>query len=682
MDAEQLFGKTTGLVAGAKGNRNRQSVRKPAVKGAKFADTLASLSAAGKNRPAIASKAATGNAVAAIPQPATPAAPAAPATPGAATPSTALMSQPHPAASGLSEPRTREQQRRTRSAASTAPLADAEKAREPAAAAGTSRPVKSRHAARILATTPAAEAPAVVAGGIQAVSATSLNAAAKGETGSQPDTRPVEARKGHGTPSRRRVGSDESPRTAPAANPSDLPATAAAAAVVAAQGVHPTAPPAKETRVDAGASTAAGIARENRRTERRTDGAPATTAGTAPPSGDSASRPSTRPVFDRTDGGNPAFETRHVSARNEAKTNPDVAAAGAAPAATETPLAPRRATAPQPAIPAEHAKTAHVPASDKPFDAAQAVATAADAPAKSRPHAKTAAEPAPSDKGADRQPAVNLTAAAAPHVHAPKLPSFTTRHDETAAMPAAADHATAAAASEQLASADKAGHPVANSKSAATNSTAARETVSAAAHPAPDPGNASADRHDLPHSGADSPQPFIGTAGAAHRSESTFSVGNGPDAAAAGAPDFAPLHEQVRMRLSTLPDGAHEVALTLAPENLGKLQIDLKLSGGRMDAVVRAENPEAREALIRDLPALREALASSGIILSSFDVSLSGSGNPPEQQAARQATGWEMAQGNRSRQDSGEEKMAGGFRPGRTASQTGIDNGSPTHWIA
>jgi flagellar hook-length control protein FliK len=253
----------------------------------------------------------------------------------------------------------------------------------------------------------------------------------------------------------------------------------------------------------------------------------------------------------------------------------------------------------------------------------------------------------------------------------------------TAPRPAAPADAAAAAASpaaaEPLAEAGKpVRHAAAGSKAEAA-AHGAREAAPAAPVAAPPSGDASGERGDAAPGAP--PQPYFAAAAEpARRADGAAAFA--PIAETAPAPpDFAPLHEQVAMRLVTLPDGAHEVALQLSPENLGNLRIDLKLSGGRMDAVVRAENPEAREALLRDVPALREALASGGITLSSFDVSLSG-GSYADQQAPRQAGGWEAGQGHRPRRDGEAESAAGAFRPGRAASQQEAAGAAGGHWIA
>jgi flagellar hook-length control protein FliK len=241
--------------------------------------------------------------------------------------------------------------------------------------------------------------------------------------------------------------------------------------------------------------------------------------------------------------------------------------------------------------------------------------------------------------------------------------------------------AAPAAVADPLVAADK---PKRNDVGGAKAEAAAhghRETAASVPVTAPPAGDPSGERRDA--AAGESPQPFfVQGADPARRADFAATIAKPSETAPDAPPDFTPLHEQVGMRLATLPDGTHEIALQLSPENLGNLRIDLKLSGGRMDATVRAENPEAREALLRDIPALREALATSGITLSSFDVSLTGGGSFAEQQAPRQAGGWETGQGHRPRHDGEADSAAGGFRPGRATPQSEAAGGAGGHWIA
>ncbi len=677
MDAEQLFGKATGMVTGAKGTRKGQAARKPAQKGAKFSDTLAALSSGGKKAPA-----KTGTRPLAKMPPVV-----APTTLSPTTPSPVKIAFPTAGtAPAPSHPSGR-----------SVAIAGA----DPAAAATSgdiaSKTDKSRQSARRRANDPndsAAQAnrPAVsVERPENPVAGEAASLAARKEAATASTTksagRATEARKSNGTSRRHQPVSDDA-SVKPAAGLETAPLEMNATAIASAQAAISQAvlqPHAATPAVDP-AMTALGSAnRKGHRAENSPVGPPAAAA--------SSSRALTPEVASRDEGARTAVkpEPAHGTREPAARTG-EHPLTGARPAEdTHAASASRRTAGAHPA-PGASASSATTPNRGAvfpppPADPVETVvptapadlqATANDSRGKAHAKYETAtgqtvkpAVESPRPVRNDTSPA-GLTATG-PDGRPSTQNASAIRPADTASVPGAA--------AEQLAAADKAGQPNAAAKHFATDPTAARETVSTAAPAAPNSGNASGDRHDLPKPGAESHQLFIANAGSVHRPESTFSVGRAADSPAA-APDFAPLHEQVSMRLSTLPDGVHEISLSLSPENLGKLQIDLKISGGQMAATVRADNSDTRDSLLREMPALREALASRGIVLSSFDVSLSGGGNPAEQQAPRQASGWEMAQGNQSRREPGDENRTGGFRPARTTTQTDTNSGSGTHWIA
>ncbi|CFR03032.1 MULTISPECIES: flagellar hook-length control protein FliK [Yersinia] len=68
-------------------------------------------------------------------------------------------------------------------------------------------------------------------------------------------------------------------------------------------------------------------------------------------------------------------------------------------------------------------------------------------------------------------------------------------------------------------------------------------------------------------------------------------------------------------------DGIHHAELRLHPEELGAVQISLRMSNERMQIHFMAENPQARSALENALPSLRHSLAESGINLGQSSVS-------------------------------------------------------------
>jgi flagellar hook-length control protein FliK len=64
------------------------------------------------------------------------------------------------------------------------------------------------------------------------------------------------------------------------------------------------------------------------------------------------------------------------------------------------------------------------------------------------------------------------------------------------------------------------------------------------------------------------------------------------------------------------------VQVRLAPPELGSLRIDLSVQNGVMAAKLEAETPAARNALLDNLPALRERLAEQNIRVEKFDVDI------------------------------------------------------------
>ena len=71
--------------------------------------------------------------------------------------------------------------------------------------------------------------------------------------------------------------------------------------------------------------------------------------------------------------------------------------------------------------------------------------------------------------------------------------------------------------------------------------------------------------------------------------------------------------------------GLHRLKMNLNPENLGKLDIELKVSGDQLVAHIRAENREAFEALAGEMEELKKSLAESGIELANITLALDDS---------------------------------------------------------
>ncbi|GAB4233403.1 MAG: hypothetical protein OHK0028_09170 [Deltaproteobacteria bacterium] len=139
----------------------------------------------------------------------------------------------------------------------------------------------------------------------------------------------------------------------------------------------------------------------------------------------------------------------------------------------------------------------------------------------------------------------------------------------------------------------------------------------------------------------------------------------------------SPLFEQLAMKLTPMPDGEHTVEMRLAPERLGGLNIELRIASGRIDASLRADNPEARSLLLREEPALREALRNAGITLSSYHVALA---NDPHRE--RRGTSRPDADAGTPQRRNRRETPVEGIAPARGgAERTGAPDRTE-HWIA
>jgi len=93
---------------------------------------------------------------------------------------------------------------------------------------------------------------------------------------------------------------------------------------------------------------------------------------------------------------------------------------------------------------------------------------------------------------------------------------------------------------------------------------------------------------------------------------------------------------QLRVQLS--PE-LHSATIQLSPPELGRISIRLRVEGGEMHAVVRAEKRETLDALQRHVPELKATLEALGIQARQFDLELGfehrgASRNPQEAQTA------------------------------------------------
>jgi flagellar hook-length control protein FliK len=82
--------------------------------------------------------------------------------------------------------------------------------------------------------------------------------------------------------------------------------------------------------------------------------------------------------------------------------------------------------------------------------------------------------------------------------------------------------------------------------------------------------------------------------------------------------------------------GQWQLRFALNPQNLGRVEIDMQMRGGELEATLGAMNPATRELLQDALPRLREMLQQSGMDVASLNIGSGGSsknGGQPTPQA-------------------------------------------------
>ncbi len=122
------------------------------------------------------------------------------------------------------------------------------------------------------------------------------------------------------------------------------------------------------------------------------------------------------------------------------------------------------------------------------------------------------------------------------------------------------------------------------------------------------------------------------------------------------------LGEALGQRLqSQLERGQWKVQMRLDPAQLGRIDLDLDMNAGGLEAVFRSDNQVTRDLIAQSLPKLRDSLAQSGTAVANVwvqgDSSRQSGGNPTPERAP------EMHQA-RSRDTDSEEPVAAAASPG------------------
>lgn len=103
--------------------------------------------------------------------------------------------------------------------------------------------------------------------------------------------------------------------------------------------------------------------------------------------------------------------------------------------------------------------------------------------------------------------------------------------------------------------------------------------------------------------------------------------------AAKGEPVRQDVQEQVmtqvkeRLVQHDVKPGSQQITLTLSPDSLGELKMNLNLQGQKLSVEIITENRTVRDAIVQHTDALKESLARQNITMESFDVTTGGKGS-------------------------------------------------------
>ncbi len=129
---------------------------------------------------------------------------------------------------------------------------------------------------------------------------------------------------------------------------------------------------------------------------------------------------------------------------------------------------------------------------------------------------------------------------------------------------------------------------------------------------------------------------------------------------------------QVSERLVTheFKQGTDQISFKLSPENLGNIQLNMRMEDQRLKLEIVTENRGAREALLQQSDSLKETLSRQNIQMDSFTVTTSNSGNLPQQSGGE----WHQAstEQNRNQQLQNKTRVA----------NLGTDFESPVRYFA
>lgn len=83
-----------------------------------------------------------------------------------------------------------------------------------------------------------------------------------------------------------------------------------------------------------------------------------------------------------------------------------------------------------------------------------------------------------------------------------------------------------------------------------------------------------------------------------------------------------PILEQVNNKISNFNNNNSEITISLQPENLGKVDINLVTSNGTLTAQITTENLKVKDALSKDLDVLKQNLTDQGINVDKLEINV------------------------------------------------------------
>jgi flagellar hook-length control protein FliK len=87
--------------------------------------------------------------------------------------------------------------------------------------------------------------------------------------------------------------------------------------------------------------------------------------------------------------------------------------------------------------------------------------------------------------------------------------------------------------------------------------------------------------------------------------------------------------QQVKDRLvqHEVKAGSQQITLTLSPDSMGELKMNLNLQGQKLSVEIVTESRSIRDAIVQHTDSLKESLARQNITMESFDVTTGGKGS-------------------------------------------------------